>query len=274
MDVISSQDPQPGRRIHGAVTLRAGGSAANAAVWSAALGASAAVIGRVGTDAAGELVERTLQEHGVETLLARDPELPTGTAVALGSTVVAAPSASARLASEDVPEPLVADTLLVSGFSLFQRGSVGGARAALERFDGRLAAVDLASPRLAADANLEELCAGANVVLATAEEAHAVTGMDPEAAVRELAGRFEVACVKLGEQGAVAAQGDRLSHARARPVERQSLFGAGDAFGAALLVSLARSESLGDALTAACEAGARAAASPSGWPDGDEPPSG
>lgn len=268
VDVICEQEaPVSPKRVHAPVTIRAGGSAANAAVWATALGASAKVVGRIGSDVPGELVERGLTDRGIETRLSRDPERTTGVAVALGSSVVAWPGASAKLAPEDIPEPLTGDALLVSGFSLFQADSAAGSRAALERFEGRWVAVDLASPRLSGPVDLDELCSGANVVLATADEARAVTGVEPEEAVRELAARFELACVKLGERGALAAEGRHVVRARADAVVRRSRFGAGDAFAAALLVSLGDGQSIDQALDPACATGARAAASRDGWPE-------
>jgi sugar/nucleoside kinase (ribokinase family) len=268
VDVLSGEAPRAEERVHAPVTIRAGGSATNAAVWAAALGASAAVVGRVGADAAGDLVERVLVERGIEASIARDSQLPTGVAVALGTSVVASPGASAGLAAEDIPDRLDCDALLVSGFSLFQASSAPGARAALERFAGPWAAVDLASPSLAAAAasHLEETGAGANVVLATAEEARAVTGLEPEEAARELGVRFAVACVKLGERGAIAVQGTEVVRTAGKPVVRRSPFGAGDAFAAALLVALAAGESLDRALDLACQTGGRSAASEDGWP--------
>lgn len=266
VDVISEQAPTAEMRFHAPVAIRAGGSAANAAVWTAARGASAAVVGRVGMDAAGDLVERVLTDRGIEARLARDPQLPTGVAVALGSSVVAYAGASAKLAPEDIPDQLTGDAMLVSGFSLFQADSAAGARAALERFEGRWVAVDLASPRLAAAADLDELCSGANVVLATAGEARAVTGFEPEVAAMELGRNFDLACVKLGERGAIATQGGRLVRAEGDAVVRRSPFGPGDAFAAALLVALARGDQLEEALDLACQTGARAAASVDGWP--------
>jgi sugar/nucleoside kinase (ribokinase family) len=269
VDVFASEAPRAGERVHGSVTLRAGGSAANAGVWAASMSAAATVVGRVGSDPAGDLIAGVLAGRGLETHLARDSEVPTGVAVALGAdTAVASPGASARLAPDDVPNPLTGDALLVSGFSLFQQASAPGARAALERFAGECAAVDLASPRLAeaAAGRLEETAAEANLILATADEARAVTGLAPEDAALALARRFEVACVKLGKHGAVAAQGDRIVRAKSDSVVRRSPFGAGDAFAAALVVALAVGESLEQALELACETGARAAASADGWP--------
>jgi ribokinase len=268
VDVLSPEAPRAEERVHAPVTIRAGGSAVNAAVWASALGASAAVVGRVGADPAGDLVGRVLIERGIEASIARDSRLPTGVAVALGTSVVASPGASARLAPDDVPDPLDSDALLVSGFSLFQHDSAAGARAALDRFEGRWVAVDLASPRLAAHAAAElgETIAGANVILATAEEARAVTGLEPQEAALALAARFSVACVKLGDRGAIAAQGNEIVRSTGKPVERRSPFGAGDAFAAALLVAFAEGESLDRALEGACETGGRSAASDDGWP--------
>ena len=115
--------PVPGRRVHGTIELRPGGSAANAALAAARLGARAAVVGRIGADAAGRLVADELAAAGVEVLLARDEAAPTGCVVVLGgSDVVAGPGASALLAPEDVPVPLEAGAVLVSGYSLLQSG--------------------------------------------------------------------------------------------------------------------------------------------------------
>jgi ribokinase len=269
VDVVCSALPPPSARVHGEVSLRAGGSAVNAAAHAAAAGTSTAVVGRVGTDHAAELVAAELDELGIEAHLARDPDLATGIAVSLGAdpsspSVVANRGANARLSPEDIPDPLEADALLVSGFALFQAGSAEAARTALERFAGAWAGVDLSSPTLATaarDVDFGDAGKERTVVLATADEARAMTGEEPERAARRLASRFAVACVKLGDQGALAAAGDRLDRRAVDPVARRSPFGAGDAFGAAFLIALADGASLGRALHLACMAGARAAAS-------------
>lgn len=260
VDVLCKELPPEGARVHTQIAIRAGGTAVNAAVAAAEAGAAASVIGRVGTDPSAELVARALADRDIAAELAHDPELATGAAVALGTSVLAHRGANARLAPQDIPERLDADALLVSGFALFQTGSRDAARAALERFSGRWSAVDLASPRLA---DLERTT-GANVILATGEEAHAVTGAEPDEAARALASRFELACIKLGEDGAIAARGDHVERVAAERVERRSALGAGDAFAGALLVALARDDSVLPALELACEAGARAAARPLG----------
>jgi sugar/nucleoside kinase (ribokinase family) len=254
VDVICDRMPQPGKRMHSAAVLRAGGSSINAALTAAELGADASVISRIGDDAAGDVLAATLGAAGVDARLARDPQLPTGVAVAFEDAVVADRGANAALVPADIPTRLPGDALLVSGFALFQKGSRDAAHVALGRFGGKWRAVDLASPRLEAH-DFE-----ANVVFATAAEAKAVTGLDPEAAARELARTFDVVCVKLGpEDGALAVSGTHRERAAARPVPTASPFGAGDAFAAAFLVGLAGGASLGDALERACASGARAA---------------
>jgi ribokinase len=269
VDVVCSELPAPETRVHAGLSIRAGGSALNAAAAAVSAGASASVVGRIGTDPAADLVAAEVGELGIEAHLARDPDLPTGIAVSLGAdpsspSVVANRGANARLSPEDIPERLEADALFVSGFALFQPGSAEGARTALDRFVGDWVGVDMSSPRLAAAArDLDFGNAGkrGTVVVATADEARAMTGEEPEEAARRLASRFAVACIKLGEEGAIAAAGDDLERAAVDPVARRSPFGAGDAFGAVLLVALADGASLGRALHLACMAGARSAAS-------------
>jgi len=255
-------------RAHADIDVRAGGAAVNAASAAVAAGASATVVGRIGRDAAGGLVLAGLAARGVGDELARDPRLPTGTAVALGSPpgVVASRGANAALDPGDVPPAIEGDALFVSGFALFQPGSDRAAEAAIERFPRGWIGVDLASPPLAraARGRLSELPAERTVVFATADEARALTGEEPEAAARTLAARGCVACVKLGADGALAASAAGCERRRSTPVERRMPFGAGDAFAGVFLVALAAGTSIAGALERACDAGARAAAG-RGW---------
>jgi ribokinase len=57
---LVSGDDQPARTSTGP-----GGQAANVAAWAASLGADATFVGRIGTDATGELVLRELLQRGV-----------------------------------------------------------------------------------------------------------------------------------------------------------------------------------------------------------------
>src|SRR6266852_4399596 len=225
--------PVVGGRVHGRIELRAGGSAANAALAAARLGATAAVVGRVGADPAGRLVADALAAAGVAPLLARDVEARTGCVVVVGGTsIVADPGANACLAPDDLPATLEAGAVLVSGYSLLQPGPEAAARAALERARTDCLAVDAASARLVAAFGVDrflEATATAGVLLANAEEARTLTGLETEDAARALARRYSVVCVKLGRAGAIATSGEDVVRVEVQPVDRIDTLGAGDA---------------------------------------------
>ena len=102
--------------------------------------------------------------------------------------------------------------------------------------------------------------ASVDVLLANAEEAHALTGLDGEEAALALGRRYRVACVKLGRAGAVATFDGTVARACAAPLESGDTLGAGDTFAAAFLLALAGGAELGGALDRACEAGTAAIA--------------
>jgi ribokinase len=250
-------EPVTGGRVHGRIELRAGGSAANAALAAARLGARATVIGRVGADAAGRLVADSLRTAGVEPLLALDDEARTGCVIAVGATsIVADPGASLRLAPNDLPSTVEAGAVLVSGYSLLQAGPGPAARAALERARTNCLAVDAASARLVAAFGVDrffEAAEAVHILLVNAEEARALTGLEPEDAARALAQRYRIVCVKLGAEGAIATTGDELERASVQAIDRADTLGAGDAFAGGFLVALSRGTELAAALRAGCD---------------------
>jgi len=249
--------PIAGGRVHGRIELRAGGSAANAAFAAARLGARAAVIGRVGADAAGRLVAAELAAAGVEPLLARDADVSTGCVVVVGGTsIVADPGASIRLVPEDLPATLEAGAVLISGYTLLQPGPGAAARAALERARTDCLAVDAASANLVAAFGAKrffEATATAGILFANAEEARTLTGLDALGAALALARRYRVVCVKLGRSGAVATTGGEIVRVEVQPVDRDDTLGAGDAFAGGFLVSLSRGAELAVALRVGCD---------------------
>lgn len=257
----SLPEPIPGRRVHGHVALRAAGSAVNVALAAGRLGARAAVVGRVGADAAGRLLAEELEQAGVEALLARDPHAPTGCVVVVGTGIVADPGASANLSPDDLPPSLDAGGVVVSGYSLLQRGAEAAARAALERARTGWLAVDAASATLVeafgAD-RLFEATDSVDVLLANADEARALTGLGPEDAAAALGRRYRVACVKLGRDGAVAAFEGSIVRVAAEPIETTETLGAGDAFAAGFLLALVRGAAPPQALQEGCRAAATA----------------
>jgi sugar/nucleoside kinase (ribokinase family) len=260
---VSAPGLTAGRVVHERVEVRAGGTPVNAALAAVEVGASAAVVGRVGADVAGAAIRAELSAGGIEPLLVVDSEVATGTFVEAGRGVERAIAtdrgASARLAADDVPSDLRSPALLVSGYALLHDDTEPAAAAALERIDARWRGVTGGSSRLVGAIGADEVhrrAARANVLVVNAEEAAVLADeAGVEAAALELARRYEVVCVTHGALEAVAVTGYTTVE-RARPLEigPDDVSGYGDRFTAVFLVSLARGAALGDALRAACAA--------------------
>ncbi len=251
----------PGRISHAPAYVRAGGVPINAALAAAAAGARCAVVGRIGSDPAAAAIRAELDWAGVEALLAVDADLPTGTFVESGhgdaKAISADRGASARLRPEDVPSPLSAGAVLVSGHTLLRDDTAAAARAALDAADAPFIAVVAAASALIGD-EFHERAAGANVLLANEEEAWALTALLGRDAAIKLAERYELVAITAGAGGAVAAREGEVVVARSGEPVQSERSGAGDAFAGVLLVSLASGAGLQEALDRACEAGRRA----------------
>jgi ribokinase len=210
---------------HAPIRVRAGGSAVNAARTAIALGATVAVVGRVGDDAIGRAIAAELAGLGIEALLAFDAAAPTGTAVYRGEVLVADRGANAGCTIGTLP---AARATLVSAYL-----PDAAVRAALAAASG-IRALDLQG--------ISDDARGAGVVLGP--------GID----LSRYAGA-EAACSTLGADGAEAIAGTERASARP-PVRREgSLTGAGDAFAAAFVLALADGAPLAAALAAGCAAG-------------------
>ena len=136
--------PVAGGRVHGRIELARGRVGSERALAAARLGARAAVsAGSARTPPAGWW--RTSSPRPASRRCSRSTtDAPTGCVVVVGGTsIVADPGASARLAPDDLPATLEAGAVLVSGYTLLQRGSEPAARAALERARTDWLAVDV-----------------------------------------------------------------------------------------------------------------------------------
>jgi len=229
------------------IRVAAGGSAANAARVAAACGAEATAVGAVGDDAAGRLLRAELEAAGVRPELAVLEGEPTGTFLLVDGEIRADRGANAAFSPGELPQRIEAGAVLVSGYL-----PPATVQAALARAHAGWVALDAA--------RLEELPPGGDAVLANADEARRLTGLDGVGAARELGRRYRLACVTLGPDGAIAVlDGQEASAAPPAPADASEP-GAGDAFAAALLVGLAQGAGLEEALAEACRRGAIAAA--------------
>jgi sugar/nucleoside kinase (ribokinase family) len=229
------------------ISLAAGGSAVNAAVCAAACGAESRVVGRIGDDLGGRAVRAALEEQRVQPDLSVDAEAPTGSFLVVDGEIRADRGANAHFRPEHLPRPLEADAVLVSGYL-----PLATVTAALELARGTWVAL--------APAMLDSLPPGADAVLVDDVEARRITGGGPEEGARLLGQRFRLACVTRGAEGAVAVLDGRLETCTPEPVAGLGSIGAGDAFAAGLLISLAGGADLREALDSACREGAGVAA--------------
>ena len=115
---------------HGArISLTAGGSAVNAAIWAAIAGADATVVGRVGDDLGGRALRTELQERGVGADFSVDSEAATGTFLVIGRRDSRRSGRERTLRPDHLPDRLEADVVLVSGLPARPDGGEGaGAR--------------------------------------------------------------------------------------------------------------------------------------------------
>lgn len=263
-----------GGDVHGRVLVQPGGSAANAAVWGAWVGARTALYGRVGDDVGGRVLAGALVERGVQAHLASDPQASTGTMLVVHEagerSMVADRGANARLRPEDLPAAIRAGAVLVSGYLLLQEDSRPAALAALLRAEARYVAVDPASWPLVEAFGVErflEETEPANAILANELEARTLTGQEGELAARALGARYALACVKLGAGGAVLCVDGEVIQEPAEDVVEVDPTGAGDAFDGVLLASLVAGAAPAEALRRACHAGARQVSSVESWPE-------
>jgi sugar/nucleoside kinase (ribokinase family) len=183
--------------------------------------------------------------------------------------MVADRGANARLSPADLPTEIEAKAVLVSGYLLLNESSLPAAMAALKRARARFIAVDAASWPLLREFGTTRFFTAtesASVLLLNELEAEVLCGRRGEDAAETLAQRYQVVCVKRGPRGAAMSWEGLLIRYEGEPVVEADPTGAGDAFDGVFLAALATGASPGEALRAACTAGARVAAGPDLWP--------
>ena len=243
------------------ISRRRGGSAANVAARTAALGRRARFLGQVGTDAIGTALIAELAHDGVDVSMVRR-DGSTGTIVALVDHLGERSMLTDRRACLDLHDPERSwldgvDTLHVPLYSLAQGQLAATAATAIEwaHEHGAAVSIDVSSTAVIAEIGIDETVrrladARPTVVFANADEAAALNVDGP------LVGALTV--VKRGPRPATIHRCDgsivEVDAIAVRGVDDTT--GAGDAFAAGFLTS---PEWIDDPTTA-CESGHRAAA--------------
>jgi sugar/nucleoside kinase (ribokinase family) len=236
----------------GEFLVQPGGCAANTAIGLRRQGIEVSVIGCIGNDPFGDLVERDLARHGIEPSgIRRVPDLATSMTVILpvareDRRFVHTFGANAAMRGDDL-DPLAlesAEVVYVGGYLVLPglQSDELAERLGTVRARGTRTVLDVALPGLApvSLADLEPLLPQLDWFVPNDDEARALTGeQEPERqADRLLAAGAAAVAITLGEHGVfVAAAGERF-RLPARPVEVVEPSGAGDAFDAGLISGL------------------------------------
>jgi ribokinase len=277
LDVVVevARHPAPGETVIGGDRRELpGGKGANQAVAAARLGATVALVGRVGADDTGRRLRDGLAGEGVDVEhVLVDPEAPTGMALiavdgAGENTIVVSPGANARVGAADV-EP-ARDVLASAAVTLVQHEVPEDAVAAAIAAAGGTVVLNPAPAR--------RIVAAVDVLVPNLGELEALAGRagDPVELARGLEAARAVV-VTLGAEGAVVVDGDHAERVAAPRVEAVDTTGAGDAFCGALAQAL---DSGADLVEAARWAARAAAASVTrlgaqgGMPHREDVPSG
>ena len=261
MDVVATADRHPriGETVAGnAVLYFPGGKGANQAVAAAKLGASTALIGRIGKDAFGDQLKTFLAAQGIDLRLVRETaEAHTGTALITAAnadnTIVVIPGANALVDAADVAAPeLAQDDVAVSQFEIplatiaafFKRARAAGATTILNP-----------APAIAANRELLDLV---DILILNETELGFLAQVElhdtddharfVDAARSLQADRNKIVCVTLGRRGVLALVDGHPLVIDGRAVKAIDTTGAGDCFVGAVAAQLACGKPIYDAL--------------------------
>lgn len=271
---------QCGINAQGIVQLAAnpGGAPANMVVAAARLGCRTAFIGKVGRDAFGDSLRKTLQENGVDTTTMQvDPVQPTTLAVvtldATGErsfSFYRNPGADTMLRAEEVPQAilegtkffhfgsvsLTADPERTATLDAVYRAKKAGA---LITFDPNYRA-NLWPDAKTAVAQIQAALPLADILKVSDEEMTLLTGCtDPQEGSHQLAAQgITLVLITLGADGACYRMGDCYGKVDGFAVKTADTNGAGDTFLGAFLSRIKEREHLaeldGEAVTFANKA--------------------
>jgi len=241
--------PVPGETVTAShLEVLSGGKGANQAAAAAAIGGAVAMVGRVGTDAAGQEQVSALAAAGVDiTYVRQDPRAPTGTAVVMvddagrnSIAVVAGANGLLDAVSVEQAAPLI-ERARVLLLQLEVPDDAVERAVAVARRSGVVTILNIAPYRDLPPGVLPRV----GYLLANETEAAALLGrgVDSIEDAAEAAGEMRRlgpswGIITLGGQGTVAAGEDGWFHEPAAAVDVVDTTGAGDVFAGVLAAGL------------------------------------
>ena len=228
-----------------------GGKGLNQAVASARSGAPTRFCGVVGTDEAGDVLQQTLADAGVEVAVRRSAAAPTGVAHVLAfddgdNSIIVAAGANAELDADDAVAGVAGAAVVLAQLEIPLASVAAALRAG--RAEGALTILNAAP---AHDATIG-LLGDVDVLVVNETECAELGGIE-----RLHAAGAQTVVLTQGAGGVTLhrAGGDPL-HIEAFRIDPVDTTGAGDAFCGALAAALAQGAVIEAALIRACAAGA------------------
>ncbi|MDP7116319.1 MAG: adenosine kinase [Candidatus Woesearchaeota archaeon] len=237
------------------VKLAPGGSSANTLFGVSLLGGDVVFCGKVGDDGHGGIYEEKMASGGVKPKLAKSDKI-TGHAITFITpdserTFAVHLGAAMHLAKEDVffDDLKESKILHIEGYQLEEEGLKLVSLHAMDfaKGNGTKISIDLGDPGIVSR-NKEDIRhmvrKYADIVFANEEEAKALTGMDPEDALNEIAGMTEIAIVKVGKDGSYIKKGEDMVEIPCYDAKAVDTTGAGDMYAAGVLFGISKGHNL------------------------------
>ena len=232
--------------------MASGGSAANTMSGLAQLGVEAGFLSKIGRDEVGEFFAKQMTETHVKPLMLKS-DTPSGRVQALVTadgerTFATCLGAAAEMCADDIQPELLQgwDIFYVEGYLVANPTMLSKAIETSKALDMTIA-IDLASYNVVEESRdflLELVNNYVDIVFANEQEAKALTGLEPEAALHYLAERCDIAVVKVGAKGAFIQRGNEIITIPPMKAEVIDTTGAGDMWAAGFLTGLVKGENL------------------------------
>jgi ribokinase len=259
MDVVATagRHPLPGETVSGKeLHFIPGGKGANQAVAAAKLGATTYMIGKLGSDAFADTLEKFLRSQGLKMdYVQRTPDAATGTALIVvadsgENSIVVVPGANETLRKVDIEQVVIqSGDILVSQFEVpldtidrfFTRGKVAGARTLLNPAPAKESVGSLLEQADILVLNETELAFFLRI--------KEVDDAALKTSTRQLQGTADqIIIVTLGARGIFVLEGTDDYMIAGRKVEAVDTTGAGDCFVGALASQLSKNMAVKEAV--------------------------
>jgi len=238
------------------IIMATGGSASNTSKGVSILGGKSAFMGMIGNDDYGKDYERLLTQSHIRAALANCSK-NTGTSIICVTpdkerTMLTYLGAASEFREKDVDEEIVKNSkiLHIEGFFVGNPETEKAVIKAMKiaKANHRMISMDLADPGLIhakIDSLKVMLKEYVDIVFVNEHEAKAFTGVEEEDAIHVLSEYCDVSIVKLGSHGSIIKHNDIISKKKTvhrvpiHKVEVINTNGAGDAYAAGILYSIA-----------------------------------